>query len=95
MDHHMVVVSKRFHESQIHYTVNNVGLSLSMTLDEFIRSLAKAAIIPEKVEGLVKKKSVPLLTQEQLLEMLSLASSYVTDEMKAASIHNPPPLQAG
>lgn len=46
-DKQMVVVSRRWHEPFIRMDVTEVGIGITMSLDDFVLALAKEAGVPE------------------------------------------------
>jgi len=81
MSNYMIVISKKYDDHQIHYTLEHDGLQLKISLTDYIKAILKEIGSPAL---LFKKKS--------LEAKINAASTAVLEGMKDATIHRPPPL---
>jgi hypothetical protein len=81
MNSHMVVVSKNFHKPEIHYYIKNDEISLEIKLEDYLQALLAEVGSP-----------LWMLSKKALADKLSAASAIVIQDMKNASVYNPPPL---
>ena len=75
-----VVVSKKFAEPTIRVNYTEDALRIEVPAGQFVRSLARATRHPSGI-----------ITRAQLEAELLRALAAVEEEMKAATIHQPPP----
>jgi hypothetical protein len=81
MSNYMVVISKKFNDHQIHYTLEHDGLELKIELTDYIKALLGEIGSP----ALLFKKS-------SLEAKINAASTAILENMKNATIHRPPPM---
>ena len=75
----MVVISKKFHNPEIRYSILADGLMLELPLADYLQAVLLHLGSP-----------IALLTRKQLSTRLQAASQAVLQDMKDATIHHPP-----
>ena len=78
----MVIISKKFHNPEITYTVVHDGLSLELKLDDYLTALISEIGSP-----------LWMLTPNSLEKKLLAASSKIVQDMKDQTVYSPPLVQ--
>jgi len=80
----MVIISKRFHNPEIKYTVVHDALSLEISLDDYLKALISEIGSP-----------LWMLTPASLEKKLLAASASVIQDMKNQTVVSPPEITNG